>query len=316
MGELAEDALDDGTIQDTDEFVAWYHNEKKGGTMTQLLTRAAMPQRASAVKIPTLTLLDDTPLRPLVILNAVEGWGKTTYAAHAPNVAVIMARGESGYITLRKAGRVPSRPQATANSWAEVLGIVDQIGGMEGIEYIALDAMSGFERLCHEHVCRRDFDSDWGEKGFGMFQKGYDVSIAEWLLLLQRLDQLHQEKNVGVILLSHSRVRLFKNPMGPDFDKYLADCHEKTWAVTAKWADAILFGTFQTVTEEDRKSKRVKGTGGTQRVLYTEQTDAYVAKNRYGMPSAIAMPDDPAATFQVVADAMGGKKAGGSDIPE
>jgi hypothetical protein len=286
-----------------------------------VLTRPNARPPAAAPKAPVLGMLAKRTIRPRIVINAVEGFGKTTIGAYAPNAAILMARGETGYETLMNAGRVPEIPAAKIDSWKGLLALTDQMIDAPATEhdYLVLDAQGGFERLCHEHVCERDFKGSWGsegDKGFISYAKGYDVAVADWLLLLQRLDRLHDEKNMGIIMLSHSRVRPFKNPLGPDYDKYTSDAHEKTWATTAKWADAVLFGTFQTVTEEDRKTKRTKGIGGTQRVLHTQQTDAYVAKNRYGMEPTIYMPDDPAAMWQAVADAIAAKPAAAiDDIP-
>jgi hypothetical protein len=80
--------------------------------------------------------------------------------------------------------------------------------------------------------------------------------------------------------------------MGDDFDRFVCNIHHKSWGVTHKWADAVLFGNFFTVTEEKKKNK-IKGVGGSDRVLYTERRDAFDAKNRFNMPEEIDIPDSP-----------------------
>lgn len=250
-----------------------------------------------------------------LILNGVEGWGKTSFVSFAPKAAILMARGETGYPTLLKAGLVPSIPAVELQTWAETLEQVDYLIQNPG-QYatVALDALGGFERLCHEHVCRRDFDGDWGEKGFQAYMRGYDVSVSEWLLLLQRLDRL-RAFGTEIVILSHAKVKTFKNPDGPDYDRYSADCHDKTWGVTAKWADDILFGTFQTVVL-DTSGKvasattkgRKKGVGGDQRMIYTQRRASYDAKNRWGMPHEIEIPETPGDMWGTVHAYM---KAGG-----
>lgn len=271
------------------------------------LSTAAPPRSSS---LPTFGKVTGEKIPDRVIAYAVEGFGKTTLGAYAPAPLILMARGETGFVTLRQAGRVPDVDCVELNRWPDVLNLLDSfIAKPSGHKTLVLDAMGGFERLCHEYVCDRDFKGDWGEKGFGAFQKGFDVSVAEWLKLLQRLDQIRQVSKVTIIILSHSKVKQFKNPMGADFDRYIADAHEKTWSVTHKWADAVLFGQFITVTEEDRKSKRVKGIGGTERVFYTQRTDAYDGKNRHGMPERIAIPDEPGLMWRTVEAALAGRPA-------
>jgi hypothetical protein len=153
-------------------------------------------------------------------------------------------------------------------------------------------------------VCQRDFGGDWGEKGFLSFHKGYHLAVNDWLTLLQRLDHLRAKSGTNIVLLSHSAVKPFKNPQGPDFDRYVASCHDTTWSATSKWADAVLFGNFITViddqTQQQRKAQKGKGIGGTDRVVYTARRDAWDAKNRLGMPEVIDLPNDPAQTWPTV----------------
>jgi hypothetical protein len=254
---------------------------------------------------------------PRIILNAVEGWGKTSYGAYATNPAILMSRGETGYVALKGAGRVPDNDCVELATWKDVLATIDDLAAdVGGHGAIVLDAMGGFERLCHEYVCTRDFDGDWGEKGFTGYARGYDVAIPEWLQLLTRLDRVRALHNIPIVILSHAKIKPFKNPTGPDFDRYVADCHDKTWGVTHKWSDAAFFGTYVTVAVKDKKgAKRMKGIGGTERTMYTERRDAFDAKNRYGMPPQMDVPDDPAQVWSAVWDSIKGKTPVTDDVP-
>jgi hypothetical protein len=247
--------------------------------------------------VPAFGHLRPRTIAPRIVINGVEGWGKTSLGVHAPGAAIIMARGETGYQTLLGAGRVPSVPAVLADNWLGLLALLDQVAAEPGtIQNLVLDALGGFERLCHEHVCARDFNGEWGDKGFGSYHKGYDVSVTDWLGLLNRLDRIN-EKGIGVWLLSHVQVKSFKNPNGPDFDRYEAACHQKTWGVTHRWADAVLFANFFTVAEKERGATRAKGKGGADRVLYAERRDAWDAKNRYGLPESIDVPTSAAEAY-------------------
>lgn len=250
-----------------------------------------------------------------LIVYATEGFGKTTMAAYAKNSAIMMADGESGYTTLYNAGRVPERPQITMRSWGAVLDHVELlIEDPQGMELLAFDAAGGYERLCHRHVCDTHFKGDWGEKGFMSYMRGYDIAIPEWLKLLSALERLRfGQSAVDVLFLGHARVQPFKNPMGADFDRYACECHHKTWGVTHKWADAVLFGTFASVVDKNKPSdKRGKGIGGTQRVIFTERRDAFDAKNRFGLPAEIDIPNDRTKAWSTLADLLKGANANGT----
>ena len=270
------------------------------------MTTVSPPRSAANNVAPKLTRFSQAGVTsPRIVLNAVEGFGKTTLGAFAPNPAILMARGETGFATLRQANRVPDVDAVELSSWNATLRILEDLEKSDH-ESIVLDAVGGFERLCHEHVCARDFGNDWGERGFSSFQRGPDVAVSDWLGLLQRLDRIRTMRPVNIILLSHAKVQNFKNPLGPDFDRYVPDCHAKTWSVTHKWADVVMFGQFVTVTQEDRKTKRVRGIGGTERVVYTQRTDAFDAKNRYGMAAQIPMTESKE-MWPTVWSAMNGK---------
>ncbi len=273
------------------------------------LPMSARPPRSASPQSPPRNFLAEvrttgSKLPSRGILHGVEGIGKTTFGAYAPNPIFLMSRGETGLTTLIDAGRLPEvahLPELT--SWLDVLGAVQSLT-LEPHEYrtVILDALGGFERLCHEYICESQFAGDWGERGFASYGKGYDVSVAEWLRLLAALDRLREQRRVGIIMLAHTKVKAFRNPTGADFDRYTVDAHEKTWGVSHKWADFVGFANYYIDTKKD--GGRAKGIGGTDRVLYTERTAAWDAKNRHGLPAEIDMGTKPEEAWSNFAAAM------------
>lgn len=229
----------------------------------------------------------DAPDR--VGLHAVEGFGKTSFGAMAPSPIFLMACGETGLLTLIKNGQLPDTPHAPEfHSWQEYLAALNWLlVGDHKHKTAVLDAAGGFERLCHKHVCEVSFRGDWTENGFASYGKGADVAIPEWVAMLALLDKLRNERKMGIVLLAHTKVKTFKNPTGPDFDRYQVDMNEKTWGVTHKWLDLVLFGNFVTETFKEKGQSRAKGKGGSERVLYSTRSAAYDAKNRHGLPEEI-----------------------------
>lgn len=218
--------------------------------------------------------------------------------AYAYKPVILMSQGETGYETLLGAGLVPPVPSGTVATWENLIATIDSLISMEKLDYktLVLDAMGGYERMCHEYVCQRDFAGQWGDKGFGSYQKGYDLSINEWLRLLNKLDQL-RGKGIMILLLAHSKIITFKNPLGPDYDMYTADVQAKTTGATNKWASAVLFGDFVPIIDKVRDTGQVirgKAIGTeAQRIIYTEHSDARDAKNQYGLPAEIEIPNEP-----------------------
>lgn len=273
------------------------------------------PSAALVATPRVLTVAKPQGLVARLLCYAVEGFGKTSLGMHAPDPVLFQSRGELGYQTLLNAGRAPEIPAPVINEWNELLEWLDSlIADQQGRKTLVFDALGGFERLCHEHVCKTLFDNDWSDSGFLSYNKGYDQSVTEWLKFLQRLDRLHS-LGLTVVLLGHSRVKPFKNPLGADYDRYECDVHPKTWAVTAKWADAVLFGNFFTHVEVKRgdqkknvTERKGKGIGGSERWLYTERRAGFDAKNRFGMESEIVLPNDPAQVWPTVWAAISNKQ--------
>ena len=95
--------------------------------------------------------------------------------------------------------------------------------------------------------------------------------------------------------------------MGSDYDRHVPDCHAKTWSVTHKWSDCVLFGAFHTIIDDEKRAKRTgkgKGIGGADRLVYTEGRDAFVAKNRFGLEPEIWMDGGPSAAWVTLWDAI------------
>lgn len=217
----------------------------------------------------------------------------------APRPYFLMARGETGLETLmdsRQIKDVDHYPELM--KWNTVLDVVDMLATEEHkFGTLVMDALGGFERLCHEYVCKRDFcsaerpDGDWGDKGFQGYMRGYDIALADWRTLLSKLDTLREKKRMAIIVIAHTKVTAFKNPEGLDYDRYEPDMHRKTWGLTHKWADIVLFANYLTVVDDKATISKTtgKGKGGTSRVLYTERTAAYDAKNRCGLHDEIDM---------------------------
>ena len=56
-----------------------------------------------------------------------------------------------------------------------------------------------------------------------------------------------------------------------------------------EWADAVLFTRYETFAHVDEKTKRAKGVSTGARVLHTQRTAAWDAKNRYDLPEVLPL---------------------------
>ena len=248
-----------------------------------------------------------------VILHGVESIGKTSFGACAPKPIFIQTRGETGLETLIDAGRLPEIPHfSETQSFEDLLSQIEWLTTSDhDHKSLVIDTLNGSERLCHELVVERDLKGQWGEVGFTGYQRGFEMSLADWRRLISALDGLRRLKKMGIIALAHTRVGPFKNPEGPDYDRYIPKMHEKTWSMSKEWADIVLFANFHTeVVGVDSKGRKGKGTGGSQRVMFTQRTAAFDAKNRHGLPEEIDMGESGADAWSNFVEALKTAKGG------
>jgi hypothetical protein len=224
-----------------------------------------------------------------VIVHGVEGVGKSSFACQAPKPIFLMTRGETGLLSLIDNGQVPETDHFDeAKTWNDLkLQVNYLIVNETEHKTLVLDTLNGAERLCFEHVTSTKFGGRW--ENFSAYGRGPESALEEWIAFLTTLDRLRERRRMAVIALAHTKIKTFKNPEGDDFDRYATDMHEKTWGAAAKWADAILFGNYETFSKKDKGELRAKGVSSGTRLFYTQRTAAYDAKNRLGLPPEIPM---------------------------
>jgi hypothetical protein len=250
-----------------------------------------------------------------MITYGVPGVGKTSLVAHIPGVVFLCDHTEQRIHNLKEQGAVPDVPVLPpASSWPDVIGVLDSLRREpHDFKCLALDALGGFERLCHEEVCRREFNEEWGKNGFTSYQAGYDVALADIRQFINALDALRDERRMSICIIGHSRVSPFKNPEGPDYDRYNVDVHHKTWGLLHKWADMVLFINYEVAFGKNEETKtKAKAKGGQNRVLYTEHHAAFDAKNCHNLPAEIDLGKESAAqAWDALSTALkNGRKAG------
>ena len=262
-----------------------------------------------APKIITDDVVKSTP--PFIALNAVPHFGKTTAVAYAPVPLIIMAPREFGYLTLRGEKRVPKVGHVKITRWEELIALLQSLReDVQSHKTISIDASSGMEELCENYVCDTYFNSEWGKKEgeYHNYGAGASRTKQEWSIMLNLLDDIRWKFDVTIVMISHVKIKTIRKPGVIDYDCYIPDLNDKTWGAICKLADTILFGDFKTVVDPKATSQKGhgKGIGGTERVIYTGNCDAYPAKNRYGMPSEIKLSNDYRQTWKSISDSMKG----------
>jgi hypothetical protein len=229
---------------------------------------------------------------PRVLIYGVEGVGKSTFAAAAPSPIFLGA--EDGTSELDTA-RFPE-----PKTWRDVLDAIAVLTH-EPHDYqtLAIDTLDWLEPLCWSHTCssRRDKNGRAYEsiEDFG-FAKGYVYALDGWRQMLAALDAMRARRGMGIVLLAHSWVKAFKNPVDEDYDRYELKLHAKAGGLIKEWSDEVLFASYETYSH--KKDGRVRGVSTGARVLYTQRTAAWDAKNRHDLPEMLPL------SWEAFADAL------------
>ncbi|MFO0659131.1 MAG: ATP-binding protein, partial [Polyangiaceae bacterium] len=215
------------------------------------------------------------PLR--VLLYGVEGVGKSTFAAQAPNPIFLCA--EDGTSQLDVA-RFPS--PATWLEVFEALGVL--MKEEHEFQTLVIDTLDWLEPLCWAHVCAQNGKGNIEDFGYG---KGYVAALDQWRMLVDRLDQLVRTKKMHVILIGHAAVRKIDDPHSGAYDRYRMKLHERAGDLWREWVDAVLFARHEVFTVEKKGKQRGVSSGA--RVVHTQWNAAFDAKNRFDLPETLPL---------------------------
>ena len=216
---------------------------------------------------------------PRVMVYGVEGIGKSTFAAGAKNPVFILTEDGLGSLA------VDHFP--VAKTAADVL---DAIGTLikddHDFNTVVLDSVDWLDNLIWTDV---EATHDAKDLAYG---KGAMIVAERWRDVLAGLNHLRNEKSMCVILIAHTQIKRFDSPEVEPYDRYQPKLQERSSALIREWCDAVLFANYKTIVKKDdlgfnKTNNRGVTTG--ERLLFTSEKPAYMAKNRYSLPESLPM---------------------------
>jgi len=158
-------------------------------------------------------------------------------------------------------------------------------GGMqEGYKTFVFDTVDAIEAVMSREICMKHKVESIGDMAFG---RGYEALNAAWLKFMDMLDFLKSE-GINTVLVAHEVVKRYEDPRTEGYDKILLKMHQKSAGTVIGRLDAVLYMTYDFIVKKtDNTMQKKKAVGSGQRIIFTDERPAFVAKNRYGMPHRI-----------------------------
>lgn len=220
---------------------------------------------------------------PRILLYAVEGIGKSTFGANAYNPIFIQTEDGLNELPVSKFPQVES---------FETLMDYLRLLMTETHEYktLVIDTIDWLEPIVWAYTCavhgEPNIEGQEKKSKFG-YAKGYHFAVDTWEKLITALDDLRLKKGMAILLIGHSEIKRFDSPETESYDRYQPKLQRLATALLCEWCDAVLFANYVVRTEETDvgfKKTVVRGKGGIDRSLYTQERPAFRAKNRYSLP--------------------------------
>ncbi|MCD8124438.1 MAG: AAA family ATPase [Lachnospiraceae bacterium] len=206
-----------------------------------------------------------------IIVYGPEGIGKTTFASQFPDPLFIDTEGSTKDMDVARFDK--------ATSWAMVLQQVKYVINHPDVcGTLVIDTADWAEQLEISSLCAEKGWDGLEAPGYG---KGYTYSAEKFGELLNLLEDV-TEKGIHVVITAHAQLRKVELPeeMGA-YDHWEMKTSKKVAPMLREWGDAVFFANYKTRIIEVNKKKKAQGG---QRIMYTNHTPFWDAKNRYGLP--------------------------------
>lgn len=226
---------------------------------------------------------------PRLLCYGTSGIGKTTLGTAAPSPVFIQT--EESEVNVPTFGLL--------RTYGEVM---EAIGALysEPHEYrtLVLDSLDWLEPMVWAETSRVN---NWANVEAAGYGKGYLAALDQWRILLDGMNALRDERGMTILLLAHCEIKRFDSPETEPYDRYQIKLHARASALVQEHVDAVLFANYRVSTVKSDlgfNKKAVRGVGGGDRLLYTAERPAFLAKNRFSMPDSIPLSwQDLAATI-------------------
>jgi hypothetical protein len=214
-----------------------------------------------------------------ILVYGVDGVGKTSLAADAPDVIFLAAEKGTDAFDINR-----YQPK----DWADVIKFLRALADEpHDFKALAIDSIDWLEPLLWKAIADAHGKESIDDVPYG---KGYMYAMDQHRALEALLQKI-RARGLDVIILGHAKIEKFSDPknMQQPYDRYTLKLHKAASDFWREAVDAVLFADYQVLTKEDDKAKKLAVMDEERRVLHTQRKAGFDAKNRYGLPAKITL---------------------------
>lgn len=212
-----------------------------------------------------------------VVIYGTEAIGKSTLAIAFPKPLVLDTEDGTKHLDCAR---------VSCDEWRTLtLAVAELAVDAQGFQTVVIDSADWAERLLIESMLKGSGKKSIEDYGFG---KGY-VHLQEHVSrFLSSCDKL-VAAGLNVVFVAHSKVVRTSPPdMSDGFDRYELKLTKQVSPLIKEWCDVLLFCNYKMKLVEGTDG-RTKAVGGRERVMFSQRTAAWDAKNRYHLPDEMPM---------------------------
>jgi len=216
---------------------------------------------------------------PRVMIYGPHGMGKTTFGAGSPDPIFILT--EDGL------GRLEVDHFPLAQSFSDV---TDAIGSLYEEDHkfgtVVIDSLDWLDNLIWD-----DIHGKYDDKALA-YGKGAVIAADYWRNILEGLNALRNDKGMACVLIAHCEIKRFDSPETEPYERYQPKLQARSSAIVQEWCDAVLFANQRVIVKREEvgfNKEITRGITTGERLIYTTEKPAYLAKNRFGLPDTLPL---------------------------